>query len=130
MIGNPNKKLPDNWDKIPGAMGCTSQACSYKKKFELLKHSKYNLFGISTQKVKEQMECKMRLQLPYDLLSDVDLRFQKHFDLPTFSIENKTYLKRLTIIVRQNKIKKNFHPILNPEGNINDVIHWIKHNDI
>ena len=30
MSGVPGVALPDGWDDIPGARGCTPQACSYR----------------------------------------------------------------------------------------------------
>ena len=33
MTGNPNKKLPKNWDKIPGARGCTLENSFFRDNF-------------------------------------------------------------------------------------------------
>ena len=33
MTGNPNKTLPESWDEIPSAKGCTPQACSFRDHF-------------------------------------------------------------------------------------------------
>ncbi len=30
MTGQPGVKLPDGWDLIPGARGCTPQSCSFR----------------------------------------------------------------------------------------------------
>ena len=30
MTGRPDVALPDGWDMIPGARGCTPQACSFR----------------------------------------------------------------------------------------------------
>ena len=30
MTGRPDTPLPDNWDEIPGARGCTPQSCSFR----------------------------------------------------------------------------------------------------
>ena len=29
MTGRPDRPLPNNWDQIPGARGCTPQTCSF-----------------------------------------------------------------------------------------------------
>ena len=50
MTGQPDKPLPDNWDNIPGARGCTPQSCSFRDNFNQLKKlSVDNIFGLSTQ---------------------------------------------------------------------------------
>ncbi|MEY4009100.1 MAG: hypothetical protein RL232_627 [Actinomycetota bacterium] len=33
MTGVPGVALPDGWDDIPGARGCTPQACSYRDNY-------------------------------------------------------------------------------------------------
>ena len=30
MTGRPDQTLPDGWDQIPGARGCTPQSCSFR----------------------------------------------------------------------------------------------------
>lgn len=36
MTGKPNVPLPDGWDAIPGARGCTPQSCTFRDRFEEL----------------------------------------------------------------------------------------------
>ena len=36
MTGQPNVALPDGWDQIPGARGCTPQSCSYRDHYQEL----------------------------------------------------------------------------------------------
>ena len=38
MTGVPGVALPDGWDEIPGARGCTPQACSYRDNYNELKN--------------------------------------------------------------------------------------------
>ena len=41
MTGHPNKPLPDNWENIPGARGCTPETCSIRDHYDdLIKHGK------------------------------------------------------------------------------------------
>src|SRR5437879_9184186 len=35
--GVPGQPLPDGWDEIPGARGCTPQSCSFRDHFAELK---------------------------------------------------------------------------------------------
>ena len=36
LSGRPGVSLPENWDQIPGARGCTPQSCAYRKEFSIL----------------------------------------------------------------------------------------------
>lgn len=37
MTGKPDVALPDGWNEIPGARGCTPQSCSYRDHYAELK---------------------------------------------------------------------------------------------
>jgi peroxiredoxin len=57
MTGQPNVALPEGWDEIPGARGCTPQSCSFRDNFSELKNLNIkNIFGLSTQTTKYQKE--------------------------------------------------------------------------
>src|ERR1700731_2138509 len=48
--GVPGVALPDGWDAIPGARGCTPQSCGFRDHFaELQVLGVAHLFGLSTQ---------------------------------------------------------------------------------
>src|SRR5687768_16033643 len=36
MTGRPDRALPDSWDQIPGARGCTPQSCSFRDHYREL----------------------------------------------------------------------------------------------
>src|SRR5262249_28730472 len=45
--GVPNQLMPDGWDAIPGARGCTPQSCSFRDHFaELRQLGVAHLFGL------------------------------------------------------------------------------------
>ena len=69
-----------------------------------------------------------RLGIQYDVLSDSSLLLTKQLSLPTFSIENKIFVKKITIIVEKNIIKKVFYPIFSINKHIDDIIKWLKTN--
>ena len=100
MTGRPDKPLPKNWDLIPGARGCTPQACSFRDHYDDLIKNNTLPVGISTQSIKDLKEMTSRLHIPYDLLSDQSLKFSSLLKLPTFSINNKAFIKRVTLISR------------------------------
>jgi peroxiredoxin len=82
MTGVPGVALPDGWDDIPGARGCTPQACSYRDNYPKLKSKLDFLFGLSVQSSAYQKELKNRVELPYEILSDEDLLFANALNLP------------------------------------------------
>jgi len=127
MTGVPGKELPEGWDEIPGARGCTPQSCSFRDNFSKLKKLGIdNIFGLSTQSTGYQKELATRLHLPYPILSDEKLEFAKMLNLPTFKVLNMNLLKRITLILKDNKIIKYFYPIFPPTKNIEDVINFFK----
>lgn len=129
MTGQPDKPLPNNWDNIPGARGCTPQSCSFRDNFsELRKLNVNNVYGLSTQTSEYQKEMVERLHLPYPVLSDEKLEFAKKLNLPFFNVENLTLIKRITLILNNNQILKFFYPIFPPDKNIYDVKEFLKNN--
>ena len=127
MTGVPGKELPEGWDEIPGARGCTPQSCSFRDNFSKLKKLGIdNIFGLSTQSTGYQKELATRLHLPYPILSDEKLEFAKMLKLPTFKVLNMNLLKRITLILKDNKIIKYFYPIFPPTKNIEDVINFFE----
>lgn len=126
MTGQLGVQLPDGWDSIPGARGCTPQSCSFRDRYQDLQKLDVRVYGISTQKSSTQLEAVERLHLPYELLSDVDFQLTTSLQLPTFKIEHQRFIKRLTMIIRNSEIVKVFYPIFPPEKNVIDVIEWLK----
>jgi peroxiredoxin len=45
MTGRPGVPLPDGWDAIPGARGCTPQSCSFRDHYKELKALDTGVFG-------------------------------------------------------------------------------------
>jgi len=128
MTGRPDVPLPENWNKTPGARGCTPENCSFRDHYdELIKLNALPL-GITTQNIEDIKEMINRLKINYDILSDFNLEFIHSLKLPTFSIKNKIFVKRLTLIVHNYKIEKVFYPIFPPDKHIYDVLKWLKNN--
>jgi peroxiredoxin len=126
ITGQPGVSLPDGWDEIPGARGCTPQSCAFRDHYQELNDLGAQVFGLSTQSTEYQLEAKIRLHLPFDLLSDCDLNFANTLKLPIFKIDNKHLIKRVTLIVKNGNIVKVFYPIFPPDRNADDVISWLK----
>ena len=128
MTGRPDRALPDNWNNIKGASGCTAEACSFRDKYDELISLNAVPIGISTQSVEDLKEVSQRLSLPYDIISDFDLEFANKLKLPTFKVDNKIYIKRITLIIEKSYVKKIFYPVNSPTTHINDVLIWLKKN--
>jgi peroxiredoxin len=128
MTGHPDRPLPDNWDMIPGARGCTPQTCSFRDNYDELIKINALPIGLSTQSTEDLKEMTTRLHVPFDIVSDQQLLFTSSLNLPTFSINDKKFIKRLTLIVDQSVIKHVFYPIYPPDKHIFEVLNWLKNN--
>jgi peroxiredoxin len=127
MTGRPDVALPENWDMIPGARGCTPQSCAFRDHTaDLAKAGISAVFGLSTQTTDYQREALERLHLPFALLSDHSLELTRAMKLPTFDVDGMTLLRRLTVIVRDGVIEQVFYPVFPPDRNAQDVIDWVK----
>jgi len=84
-----------------------------------------SIFGLSTQTTEYQKEMVERLHLPFPVLSDEKLEFAKQLNLPVFEVENMKLIKRITLVLNNNKIIKYFYPVFPPDKNVNDVIKFL-----
>ena len=125
LTGSPDRSLPEGWDEIPGARGCTPQSCAFRDHHAELRTLGARVFGLSTQGISYQREAAERLHLPFELLSDEDLRFARALDLPTFQVDGMTLLRRLTLIVEDGRIEKVFYPVFPPGENAERVLEWL-----
>tara|TARA_Y100000590_G_C15426684_1_gene903524 strand:+ start:51 stop:605 length:555 start_codon:yes stop_codon:yes gene_type:complete len=128
MTGNPKQKLPTNWGKIPGAVGCTSENCSIRDNYDEIVALNAIPIGICSQSSEDIREMVIRLNIQYDVLSDSRLAFSNLLNLPTFEADSKIYIKRLTLIVEKSTIKKFFYPVFPADKHIYEVIEWLKAN--
>ncbi len=126
MTGHPDKKLPKNWSQIPGASGCTLQNCTFRDNYEKFIQLNALPIGVSTQKIHDIKEMTIRLGIQYDILSDSDLICIKKLSLPTFSINNEIFIKRMTIVVENNIIREVFYPVVSVNNHVDDVLKWLK----
>jgi len=127
MTGRPDQDLPEGWDMIPGARGCTPQSCAFRDHFAELKALGVTaLYGLSAQDSDYQREAAARLHLPFALLSDAGLGFAGALNLPTMDVHGVTLLRRLTLVIDAGRITKVFYPVFPPDRNAQDVIDWLR----
>jgi peroxiredoxin len=125
--GKPGVPLPEGWDAILGARGCTPQSCSFRDHFAELKQLGVGrVFGLSTQDTAYQREAAERLHLPFPVLSDEGLQLTRALHLPTFSVEGMTLLKRMAWVIDDGTIVKVFYPVFPPDKNAEEVIAWLR----
>ena len=125
--GVPGQPLPEGWNEIPGARGCTPQSCGFRDHFgELKRLGVVRVFGLSTQDTAYQREAVERLHLPFPVLSDERLALARALDLPTFTTSGMTLLKRMALIIDHGVISKAFYPVFPPDKNAADVIAWLQ----
>jgi peroxiredoxin len=125
--GQPGVALPDGWDAIPGARGCTPQSCSFRDHFAELKSlGVAHLFGLSTQDSGYQREAVDRLHLPFAILSDASLRLTRALALPTFTVAGMTLLKRMALVIDDGVVAKVFYPVFPPDASAAAVAAWLR----
>jgi peroxiredoxin len=124
--GVPGVPLPEGWDMIPGARGCTPQSCGFRDHFAELKAlGAAQVFGLSTQDTAYQQEAAGRLHLPFPLLSDAKLQFTRTLDLPTFTAAGMELIKRMVLVIDAGIITKVFYPVFPPDKSADEVVAWL-----
>jgi peroxiredoxin len=126
MTGQPNVALPDGWDQIPGARGCTPQSCSFRDHYQELQALGAEVVGLSVQTTKYQKEMVDRLHLPFPVVSDASYQFQKALNMPTFVAAGMILLKRVTLIANDGVIEAVHYPIFPSDSDPAWVIDCLK----
>lgn len=127
MTGRPGVALPDGWDGIPGARGCTPQSCAFRDHAAEMRDLGVSaLYGLSTQDSAYQSEVAGRLHLPFALLSDADLALRDALRLPWMTVAGMTLLKRMALVLDAGRIAKVFYPVFPPDRNAADVLDWLR----
>lgn len=130
MTGVPGKPLPEGWDMIPGARGCTPQTCNFRDQYQEILRYKTDVFGLSTQTTAYQLEMAGRLHLPFEILSDAEFQLCEALRLPTFAVDGMRLVKRLTLIVRDARIEQVLYPVFPPNESAEQVLRWIRSNPL
>jgi peroxiredoxin len=120
--GEPSLGGDEAWNAIPGARGCTPQACSFRDEHARFAAAGARVLGLSTQDTAYQQEAAERLHLPYPLLSDAQLELTRALELPTFEVEGTTLLKRLTLFLRDGEIESVIYPVFPPDASADQAL--------
>jgi len=125
----PDQPNPEGWDAIPGARGCTPQNIAFRDRNEAFESLGATIYGLSTQTPEYQREMAQRLQLPYEILSDADLRFTHALRLPTFEFGGETLIKRLSMVARGGVIEHVVYPVFPSDADAPRVLAWLRQPD-
>lgn len=124
--GTPGQPSPTGWDAIPGARGCTPQACAIRDSYAEFSELGARVFGLSSQFPADQLEAAQRLALPYPLLSDSDLTLARAWQLPTFSVDGLTLIRRITIFVMNGVVDGVIYPVFPPDRSAAAALAWLR----
>lgn len=124
--GVPGEGLPDGWDTIPGARGCTPEACAFRDHQSELAALGVTVFGLSTQDTAYQRELVERLHLPFEILSDAEFQLTDTLRLPTFEVDGMRLIRRLTLVVRGGIVEHVFYPVFPPDAHAKEVVRWLE----
>ena len=120
--------LAPDWDQIPGARGCTPQACDFRDHHAELAAAGARVIGLSTQASDDQRESVQRLRLPFALLSDDGLEMTGALRLPTFEVASTIVIRRLTLVVDDGVVTHLWYPVFPPNTHAKDVLAWLRSN--
>lgn len=124
--GEPDRDPPPGWDDVPGARGCTPQACAYRDHHDLIRDLGARVYAVSTQETAYQKEMAERLHLPFEVLSDARGRLRREMRLPSMTIAGHALLKRLTMMIRDGAVEEVFYPVFPPNADAPRVVAWLR----
>ncbi len=127
--GRPGFADPPGWDDIAGAHGSTPQAAGFAALHAAFVAQGIRVFGLSGQDSEHHRELIGRLGLPYPLLSDAGFAFARALRLPTFMAGDTTYLRRLTLLLRDGRITRTLYPVHPPDGSAQETLDAVTADD-
>lgn len=122
----PHESIPEEWNMVPGARGCTPHSCGFRDLHQEFKLLGFQVFGVSTQDTDYQKELVNRVHLPFEILSDAKFELARALQLPTFEFRGLRLLKRMAWVVEGCKITRVFYPVFPPDKNADEVLAWLK----
>ena len=123
--GPPEVPIPPGWDALPGARGCTPQACGFRDHAAALAAFGARVAGVSAQTLDDQVEFATRTAMPFPIVSDVGLLLAEALSLPTFEFDGARLFKRLALIAEEQRIVEVFYPVFPPDRNAAEVLRWL-----
>jgi len=114
-------------DGIPGGPGCTLESCTYRDRLADFAALGARVVGVSTQLPEEQARFAAESRIQFPLVSDADLSLTTALRLPTFRLQGVTRLKRLTLVVDQERVVRGtLFPIRDVTGSVEDALALVR----
>ncbi|MFE9354939.1 MerR family transcriptional regulator [Streptomyces olivaceoviridis] len=131
LTGDPAADIPEGWNDIPGARGCSQEACGFRDNLDALRAEGVDrVLALSSDRAEYQRALVDRLHLPYPMLSDPQLTLADELKLPTFEANGQTLYRRLTLVLRGATIEHVFYPVFPPDTHADEVTRWFReHHD-
>lgn len=123
--GRPGVPLPDGWDAIPGARGCTPQSCAFRDHAAELAAFGARVAGLSVQPLSDQVELAERVHIPFPVIADPERELGSVLGLPTFTFDGMELYKRVTLVASGGVIVKVFYPVFPSDRNAAEVVAWL-----
>ena len=123
--GTPGVALPDGWDEIPGAWGCTVQNCVFRDHARELSELGAVVHGLSAQPFEEQVAFAEREGMPYPLLNDAGLVLARELGRPTFEAGGMRLYRRLTFVAREGVVEWVRYPVFPPGSDAAAAREWL-----
>lgn len=118
---------PPGWGEIPGTRGCTLESVTFRNRLDEFLARGAQVVGVSTQRPDEQAAFARKERIAFPLLSDQDLELTGALRLPTFRAAGADRLKRLTLLVRRDRvIHAVLYPITDPAGSVDDALRMVE----
>ncbi len=64
--------------------------------------------------------------MPFEVLSDAGFEFTNALRLPTFEVEGRRLIKRLTLVMRDGAVEHVFYPVFPPDESAAEVLRWLR----
>lgn len=126
-MGKPKEPIPEDWNSIPGARGCTPQACTVSVAAPDLKSVGIsNIFSLSTQEPEHQKATRQYLRLRHHLLSDEKFAFCDALRLPVLEWRSTRFIKRVTLLIDRGKIIWVDYPIFPATKSAETIMNFMK----
>lgn len=117
---------PPGWGSIPGATGCTLESVTYRDRLDEFTARNATVLGVSTQRPDQLQAFAEHERIPFPLMSDQQLELAGSLRLPTFRAAGADRLKRLTLLVRDDRqIAGVLYPVPDPAGSVDDMLAMI-----
>lgn len=116
------------WEQLPGAKGCTPEACEFRDLAADYATLGYRIYGLSSQDTDYQQEAATRLHLSYPLLSDPEFVLANALGLPSFGFNGELLHTRSTLVVSDRIITHAYFGILDAAAHPRDLFEHLNKN--